>query len=422
MQTLSPRDLAPEGWPETLEPRQSVREAFPMKLFARWLMPSVLGLLLLLAGYWYFEQRAAKYILFKGQERAIGAVRADGTQTSTWEIEGWNTTSSTVPQWSPDGSRFAAVGAKDGKTTLAVAQPKGQNPIFIEMGERSADLPERSWSGDGAFLATLNLQTNEPPHLMVVNLAQQQTVPLTFTLSASSPVMWRPQQHELVVTALSETLTPTLQIVAVDGTRRAVAGTPAQHSGQWSPAGDQLVFVAPPASAPHPLDQAGGAIWLANAAGGEARSLVAEGSNFAPTWSPDGSAVFFTRAVTETNSFDLYRIGTNGQGLARIGATIAPRDNRLFNGPAHLAWSPDGQRCMYQGPDGAGHSAVFVGAADCSGGQAAYVARQGSTLNVAWSPTNRALLIGENSEQTIYWLNNSRSITLPQSELVSWQP
>ncbi len=82
----------------------------------------------------------------------------------------------------------------------------------------------------------------------------------------------------------------------------------------WSPDGKQIAFTE------YPAPDFVGQLWIMNADGSNQRQIFPE-ANFdqeRPSFTPDGSAVLFTRCRLDIEACAIYRVGTNGQSLAAI--------------------------------------------------------------------------------------------------------
>lgn len=394
-------------------------DRFPRRVLL-WLLPGVLGAALLLGVFGYFEVRAAKQIVYLTGQRRLGAVRADGAQPRALSFAGLETTRFGAPHWSPDGSIVAAV-IDDASHDLALLQPSATTATRVRVdSRRGLLLAGQPWSPDSAHLALLDIGDQDVA-LRIANVAQASTITVPLQIDAGQPLEWHPARSELLVTAFTAEQTPTLQIVSPDGAARPFAPQGQQQAhfgGVWSPDGGRVAYLV------------GGDVWVANSDGGVARQLVGDGLNSQPAWAPAGDAIFYTRTLTKTQGFDLYRVQADGsQPPVRIGPGLPP----FFRAPAewrsYIAWSADGSLMLFEGGS-SDEVTVYVSPAD---GSAPHVvakyplntanATSPATLPVArWSPTNRGILVSSGAGMQLYWVDSDSISAFPNGLEPSWQP
>lgn len=157
------------------------------------------------------------------------------------------------PSYSPDGSRIAFVSNRSGKSELWIAQADGSEQVQLTHLEGFAGSP--SWSPDGQFLAFDLLM----PRACVLTISTQGGIPQTLT------------------------------------SNRFDSKTPI-----WSPDGAWIYFAS---------NQSGrGEIWKMRRDGNDPMPLTRGGADNAQL-SADGTTVFFTRRVIES---DLWQIPADG--------------------------------------------------------------------------------------------------------------
>ncbi|MCW5825591.1 MAG: PD40 domain-containing protein [Gemmatimonadaceae bacterium] len=197
--------------------------------------------------------------------------------------------------------------------------------------------------------------------------------------------------HAFIVCALS------LGIAVSAGAQSAAPRTALFAEPDPSPDGSQIAFVS------------GGDIWVAPAAGGEARLLVAHAANdYRPRWSPDGRHLAFVS--TRSGNGDIYVLDV---------ATNAVRRLTFDDGAEQLdAWSPDGQWVYFSSTsqDIAGMNDVYR--VKASGGTPMRVAgdRYASEYWAAPSPDGRRLAITARGVTAAQWWRNGSS-HLDESEI-----
>jgi hypothetical protein len=114
----------------------------------------------------------------------------------------------------------------------------------------------------------------------------------------------------------------------------------------YSPDGTQMVFFRAAVEEPGPWDL-GGALWLVNVDGSDARRIVTPGVMPGPgaRWSPDGIKILFSTARAQIDGA-LWTVDADGSNLTKAFQDHDPRyaNGRYATGPV---WSPDGSQIMF---------------------------------------------------------------------------
>ncbi len=154
------------------------------------------------------------------------------------------------------------------------------------------------------------------------------------TLPAGRPFQLSPTGERVVTSDGS-----TLQVQGADGTNpKTLAHQALVGPVAWSPDGTQLAYIVVG-------DQLQSQLWVTNA-DGSARLPLAESENEyfgAPSWSPDGEIIAFSRCPRgsgTTQACDIWLAGPDGKSLH----TLTPGE-REESAPA---WSPDGRYLAFQ--------------------------------------------------------------------------
>lgn len=228
--------------------------------------------------------------------------------------------------WSPDGTKLAVAMSPPGYGPLAVWVMNADGSSPIKVGE-ATNVYQLSWSPDGTRIA----------------------------YAADSPDG------------------SAIHVVNADGTEDRVVGELIQgehyYSASFSPDGTEILYDAGTNSM---FD-----IFVMNADGTHAERLTSTGTDYSPSWSPDGSQIAFARRG-HTGGSDIYAMDADGSNVRRLTQGGAGVTNR------NPTWSPDGTRIAYHvsaASDGAG-SLVIMGA----DGSHPVTILDGGVFGIAWQP------------------------------------
>jgi Tol biopolymer transport system component len=155
-----------------------------------------------------------------------------------------------------------------------------------------------------------------------------------------------------------------------DGSERRVLGeTGISSRAAWSPSGDHLVVARRRA------------LYVVDVDGSGERLLTNEGG--APSWSPDGGLIAFTRSTT--GGTELFAVRPDGTSERRLTAYLRPL-YRL------AAWAPDGGRMAYVSLDETTRTQALV-VVSASGQLLATVPVKSAGSSLEWSPDGTRVLI-----------------------------
>jgi dipeptidyl aminopeptidase/acylaminoacyl peptidase len=288
---------------------------------------------------------------------------------------------SSNPVWSPD-SRWVAFQGRDGdKSGLMIAQPDGSSRKFLSaMQGTNSPLPSTgntiSWSRDGKRIAFIDsvpgpetelasgdpivitrylykpddseglshFNDNRRLHIFWVDVASGQVQQLTDGTHYEHSIDWSPNGEEIVFVSNREPNEDQFfnyDIFALkvsDRTiRRLTATENAEYRPRWSPDGKSLVYQATKRGLTDlETTMEDTHIWLMDADGRNRRELggAIDNRQGAPNWAPDGRSVYFT--VQERGNVSLYRLpATGGQPEAvvrergTLGAWAVSKDGKV---------------------------------------------------------------------------------------------
>ena len=261
------------------------------------------------------------------------------------------------PRWSPDGKQIAYFGREGDSAGVVVSGADGSNPALLApVGSTNHPLPasgERlTWSPDGKQIAFISatpgpetenangdpmvitrylykptasegmtrFNDNKRIHIFVVDIASKQVRQLTSGDYYEHSIDWSPRGDEIVFIS-NRGPDPdrffnydVFAVKAADGSIRRVTDTKnAEYRPVWSPDGSQIAYSGtkrPLTSSETTMEDTH--VWVMNADGSNRREVGAaiDDRQGAPQWSADGKAIYFT--VQEHGNAKLYRVAAAG--------------------------------------------------------------------------------------------------------------
>ena len=223
-------------------------------------------------------------------------------------------------------------------STISVWSPKTGAFSALPLPEGQKFLP--AWSADGGMLA-YSYRREGQCDLWLYDARTARSAPLTDDVEDCVAPSWSPDGEWIAFNRSTKVSHVFVGDPKQEGRRQLTegpdydSGAKVSWDGQWvafyrrlkegDERGKMLLCVVPVAGGPvHPLDLKG---------------LTFSGkSGDGIAWSPDGREIAF-EATEGAGRMDIYRIGRNGEGLARV--TVEPGDE------IDPRWSPDGQYIAY---------------------------------------------------------------------------
>ena len=242
-----------------------------------------------------------------------------------------------TPRWSPDGKKIAFASNRDGKSALWIVDVATKGIRRLALWERSNFFLSKSgemfcWSPDGkqmAFVAAEKPAVAESTDPRVITRLQYKSR-----------------------TSFSDNLRSHIFIVSLDDgkVRQLTRGKFDEHSINWSPRGDEILFLSNRAVDPDANFNYD--IFAVDVTKGKERRITdTPGVEFSPAWSPDGSFISYIatkRAMTTIDSVaeDAHVWVIDQKGGA--GVEVSESFDRRASAPQ---WSKDGRAIYFLAGD-----------------------------------------------------------------------
>lgn len=244
------------------------------------------------------------------------------------------------PLWSPDGNRIAYFGREAEERGIFVSNADGSHPTFLAPVEgTNHPLPssgERlAWSPDGRQLAFVSATPG--PETENAN-----GDPMVITR-----YLYKPTASE-GLTRFNDNLRLHIFVVDVESKqqRQLTSGNYYEHSIDWSPRGDEIVFISN--HEPDPDRVFNYDIFAVRVSDGTIRQITrTKKAEYRPAWSPDGHSIAYlstkrplTSSETTMEDTHVWLIDADGGNQRELGGAI---DNRQ----GLPQWTPDGLAVCY---------------------------------------------------------------------------
>jgi dipeptidyl aminopeptidase/acylaminoacyl peptidase len=241
-----------------------------------------------------------------------------------------------VPYFSPDGRHHAFKSSGDdgvyGVNIYDVAA--GEYRFLAPVYESNAFLGHRAtknivWSPDGSLIAFVSAEGETETDEMAPRVVDR--------------LLFRSRTH------LSDNRRTHIFVISVDGgePRQLTTGTYDEHSIDWSPDGDEIVFISNRADDPDDVHK--NDVWTVNVASGAIRRITdTPAPEFAPQYSPDGASIAYLGGVRPMNTRDSPMENDHLWVLPAEGGTPTNLTAALDRRVSSFEWSPDGRYLYFR--------------------------------------------------------------------------
>lgn len=246
------------------------------------------------------------------------------------------------PEPSPDGARLVyQFRSEEGTLDIWAADRDGGNRRPLTIHPAHDYLP--SWSPDGKWITFTSWRV-EPgdndaaPHLYIMRSdGSGQRRILAESLGTSTGANWAPDGRAIAFGLRGDEPHSSVYAAPIDSTAETPLGplvrlTHDERSNGipvYSPDGRHIAFDS--------TSDSDAALMVMNADGSNRRVVLEGGYNWYPRWSPDGTRLCFTRALSEDhqNDLDIYEVPADGRAAPRALITLPGRqaEGRLVRRP-----------------------------------------------------------------------------------------
>jgi dipeptidyl aminopeptidase/acylaminoacyl peptidase len=244
------------------------------------------------------------------------------------------------PRWSPDGQWVAYFGRTEEGIGVVVADRRGAAPRLIApIGSTNHPLPssgERvAWSPDGRSLAFVS--ATEGPETDDANGDPMVITRYLFKPTATEGLTRFNDNKRLHIFVVD---------VATRKARQLTDGPYYEHSIQWSPKGDQVLFVSNREA--HADKVFNYDIFTVTARDGFVKRLTSTRSaEYEPVWSPDGTRIAFSGTTRDLTSSETTKEDTHVWVMRADGSARIEVGRSIDNRQGAPQWSPDGRQLYF---------------------------------------------------------------------------
>ncbi len=309
------------------------------------LLPGILSLAFLLCTFTFFTQFAHPFAQIQATANVDGAaddarrdvwviftMGADGRDQTrvTYDVE----TTSAGSSWSADGTRLLADATREGDSEgsfVAEIQIIGLDGGVSVVTSTEENFDFSVWSPDGTRIAFIGWRDGEPG-LYLMNEDGTASRLLTDDGVHGRRVSWSPDGTKIGFVSDRDGNAEIYTYDVNDGATTRLTNSPdTELEPAWSPDGRRLAYSS---NRNGNFD-----VYVMDLEdGGETQLTSHEETDVLPAWSPDGRRIAFVSYRDE--DFEIYRM--NSDGTAQMNLTNSPNSHEFFPG-----WSNDGTRIVY---------------------------------------------------------------------------